>query len=504
MAIFYPHQVMQQRKHNFLIHTVDMHSEPATLSLRPEQTQAFKPPLPPPPNPKYLQSESIAESDEPTSDEFSDSPHTHPENSPYEVQTEGPLTYFNYYFEELGTVAASDEAESKSNSKLAVGMVGAGVVAATVVSGLVIGDALQRAQAPEDGQPKNTSLKRSSAEKPTRTPAVSPERQEVERSPVQKTSPSSTPTLPAKPKPGKTSFLSAPELQLPPPAVPIAAPETLALAPTRSAPPNVSPTAPTPRQPSPWVAANVPQMSVQEAANRQAAGSLIAQPEKLPTERQNSSQGTPLPPMDAGANADREPLPSPAIAPSATSSTQTESSNGTPAATGENNSSQSAAAPLPNQPSNEETSGLQQLFPVKPSDAGTGDRATATSTTSTASQPQEQSPSTQARGTQGIQAYINLPRSLPPDRTVSLMPLSQQAAVEAANTTKVGEFAVRQVNTQEYQKEWATSSKTDDSDLANAFPAYGFIDYQRQVIVVLQAKPDTATLQSQQPSGPNS
>lgn len=505
MAIFYPHQVMQQRKHNFLIHTVDTQIESTTLSLRPEQTQTFKPPLPPPPNPKYLPPEAIVESDEPTSDEFADSPQNHPETSLYEVQTEGPLTYFNYYFEELGTVAATDEAESKSNSKLTVGMVGAGVVAATVVSGLVIGDALQKSQTPEDGQPKNTSLKQSSAKKPTRSPAVAPERQDMERSPVRKTQSPATPALPPRPKPGKTSFLPTPELQLPPPALPIAAPETLALAPTRSAPPNSSPVAPTTRQPSSWVAANIPQVSVQEAANRQAASSPIAQPETLPTERQNSTQGTPPPPMSTGTN--REPLPAPAIAaPNADPSTLPEASNSTPTATtGESPFRQNATGSPLNQPSNSEASGLQQLFPVRPADAGTGDRAAGAATTPTVSQPQEQSPGTQAGGsTQGLQAYINLPRSLPPDRAVSLMPLSQQAAVEAANTTKVGEFAVRQVNTQEYQKEWATSSKTDDPELASAFPAYGFIDYQRQVIVVLQVKPDTATLQSQQPSVPNS
>jgi hypothetical protein len=64
---------------------------------------------------------------------------------------------------------------------------------------------------------------------------------------------------------------------------------------------------------------------------------------------------------------------------------------------------------------------------------------------------------------------------------------------------------VRQVDQQEYQKEWLTSNRNpSDPAIAYAFPAYGFIDYQRQVIIVLKEQPDTNPLQSKVPNLPNS
>lgn len=80
------------------------------------------------------------------------------------------------------------------------------------------------------------------------------------------------------------------------------------------------------------------------------------------------------------------------------------------------------------------------------------------------------------------------------------MPLTQKAADEAVGSKQIGPFAVRQVATQEYQKEWVASNKnSEDPTIAYAFPAYGFIDYQRQVIVVLQSESE-ASVQSPKPT----
>jgi hypothetical protein len=95
---------------------------------------------------------------------------------------------------------------------------------------------------------------------------------------------------------------------------------------------------------------------------------------------------------------------------------------------------------------------------------------------------------------QGIREYIVLGQKPAEVRRVSLMPLTEKAAAEVVNTKQVGTFAVRQVSPQDYQKEWLSSNpnSSDDPNMALAFPAYGFIDYQRQVIVVLQDKVSAA------------
>ncbi len=105
---------------------------------------------------------------------------------------------------------------------------------------------------------------------------------------------------------------------------------------------------------------------------------------------------------------------------------------------------------------------------------------------------------------EGIQDYLNRPPK-PSADAPSLMPLSSKAAGEAAAKPQIGAFLVRQVNQQDYQKEWQTSNRNpSDPTIAYAFPAYGFIDYQRQVIVVLKEQPDLNPLQSQRSTVPNS
>ena len=80
------------------------------------------------------------------------------------------------------------------------------------------------------------------------------------------------------------------------------------------------------------------------------------------------------------------------------------------------------------------------------------------------------------------------------------MPLTQQAAAEAGQYKQLEKFAIRQVAAQDYQKEWSASSNSDSF----GYPAYGFIDYQRQVIVVLTEQPQSNPVQSQKATPPNS
>lgn len=142
---------------------------------------------------------------------------------------------------------------------------------------------------------------------------------------------------------------------------------------------------------------------------------------------------------------------------------------------------------------------------------------------------------------QGIQDFLALPQKLSTPKAIALMPLTQQAAVEATNTKQLGQYTVRQVSPQEYQKEWLSSQKTPRTDetssemnagtdaernvvandtgnsaaddvangqatdaIALGFPAYGFIDYQRQLIIVLRDQSETIPMQSQTSGQPTS
>lgn len=109
-----------------------------------------------------------------------------------------------------------------------------------------------------------------------------------------------------------------------------------------------------------------------------------------------------------------------------------------------------------------------------------------------------------AANTQGIKDYLNLGQKAN-SNSVTLMPLSQRAATEVTNTDQVGQFTVRQVSSQDYQKEWVASNKAvEDPAIALAYPAYGFIDYQRQLIVVLQSPLENPSAQSKQSVVPKS
>jgi len=510
-------QPMHERKQETPIHQVATQLDSVTQSARSQPQKTVERPLPPPPNPKYLEAEPIVEvNSAPTNPLIADvtAPEVAAENSHsnplYDVQTEGPLTYFNYYFEEMGTMIPDSPGDATARSKINMGLIGAGAIAATVVSGLVIGDIWQKAQAPEEGKPKDASLKQNAAKNFSRPTSVAPERQEIERSPS-RSKPSPVPANTPRVTPRKTSSvqpfqpLQAPSI---PPAPAIAAPETLAIAPTIPPPPAAPQTVNPTRPPSTsWVTANIPQVSVQEAARRRAA--LAApQPERLPaaepTTRLPNAQSTPLPPTADQANSDL--LASPSLDIANPDQGQSSAINSQPTAIAEPQSN-SAVSPVveTNQPfASNDGSGLQRLFPVRPAPGERADLVTpptAAPTPTLSERPNSLPPGV----TQSLQDYINLPKASPKTASVSLMPLSQQAAVEAGNTTQVGQFTVRQVNSQEYQKEWLASNKTmEDPDIALAYPAYGFIDYQRQVIVVLQEQAATAPTPPQRGLAPNS
>ncbi|MBF2029641.1 MAG: hypothetical protein IGS48_23255 [Oscillatoriales cyanobacterium C42_A2020_001] len=451
-----------------------------------------QPPLPPPPNPKYQQP-SVSEPQPHAQTADGQNNLSIGATTPYDVHIEGPLTYFSYYFEDLGTSSSPVEnVQSSSRSKLQIGLIGAGAVATTVVSGLIIGDALKPAEPSKNTQETDSAKQQNAAKNLPRPTSTSPERLSTERS-LPQVKPQSSIKPRSQSSSGRTSSLQQlQQIQNLPAPVPIAMPETLALKP-----------ATTPNRSGPRLtkvpvqklqtsqAVNIPRISVEEAAARQAALSPIAQPETLPAGNQPSVEPsvsapsmpteapstTALPPFTPSSNSSETEqntlIPNPPtveVAPSITSQPQTRG------AVSENAVSSTAIAP------------------TQPAITSTPSSQVATGTTN---QPSSSRP-------EGIKDYLALPQSTP-TKVVNLMPLSQQAAAEVPNQGQIGQFKVRQVNAQDYQKEWMASNKTiEDPAIALAYPAYGFIDYQRQLIVVLQDKTQDAPMQSQRLTPPSS
>uniref|UniRef100_A0A832H3G6 Uncharacterized protein n=1 Tax=Oscillatoriales cyanobacterium SpSt-402 TaxID=2282168 RepID=A0A832H3G6_9CYAN len=451
-----------------------------------------QPPLPPPPNPKYQQSSSLQQSPIQTEEAPGVSPTVADTPTSYDIHTEGPLTYFSYYFEDGGNASPQPDDAQASRSKLPLGFIGAGAVAATVVSGLVIGDALKPTDAPKNNQPTSSTNQQDSAKNLPRPASASPEQLNTERS-LPQAKPQSTTKPSSKPAPGKTSSLrQVQQLQNLPAPVPIAMPETLVS--SQPVVPKQSntrlPNVPV-RNQAALPNVNIPRMSVQEAASRQAALSSIAQPETLPTDNQPSvEQSVSVTPIPTEATPNSTALPPFASSPDRFDTDQNNLIPNAPAI------EQAPVSPPQDQASNSQGNNA---------DRETINRETQSSVAAIASPQTSSQPAGQTSGQpEAIKDYITLPQTAS-TKAVTLMPLSEQAAAEASNEGQIGQFTVRQVNPQDYQKEWVASNKTvEDPAIALAYPAYGFIDYQRQLIVVLQDKPQNAPMQSQRLTSPSS
>jgi hypothetical protein len=383
----------------------------------------------------------------------------------YDQQSQGALNYFNVYLDSLGATAPTVNAESSSLFNLPRGFVGAGMVSTLVVSGLLIGDIVQRSQ-PKSEPPVNP-LNQQKAEHSLPEPtATSPERMAVEPSGKAPTpsKPQSTPppkaaTLTTPSQQLSQQFLSTPILSPPPPRLSLDP-----LPPLPAIMPKPTQAQPKPQSPKPPGLTTLPSVAV------------IAPPEALParpTPRPLAETAAPIS-TPAAPPSSIEPIP---VAPSAP--TRADNFNGethtnpTPVAAGTAESGSTAVAPesMP-------APLIGTLQPVTtPQNQSSAARTVAP----------EAAPTSRSGLPQGIEEYLTLGQNPTPTRPLTLLPLTAQAATEAAAAKQLGAFTVRQVDSQAYQQEWLTSNaESDDPAIASAFPAYGFIDYQRQVIVVLQ------------------
>ncbi|HIK15921.1 MAG TPA: hypothetical protein IGS53_11650 [Leptolyngbyaceae cyanobacterium M33_DOE_097] len=398
----------------------------------------------------------------------------------YDTWTDGPLTYFNVYLDEMPThVGRSFDNPGFNLSK---GMLGAGLVSAVAVSGLLIGDAFSKPNPPETRSADNSQVEQDPADKLTELPVTAaPERTQPELSPKAKEpEAASKPTAKNLKQPTSTptqrisnQLLSIPSLP-PPPLVSLNQAFPLAGKPTPATPTpkpfNLPPLIPTPtQQPAPAIAtpeAFPPTSSTTPKAPSQAPVSnpTVTTPEVVPqattppaTAPQPISRELPRSPQTSQAI----PSLAPTLVTPPASSTETKTSRSAPP---QNFAETPDTPPTTNRNSAPES---KSETPAS-SNQGAANSATRTNTP------------------QGIQDYLTLGQAKS-IQSPTLMPLSSQAATEAANTDKIGSFTVKQVDAQAYQQEWQNSNpNTNDPAIALAFPAYGFIDYQRQLIVLLQ------------------
>ena len=443
-----------------------------------------------------------------------------PEKPPthYDVHTKGPLTYFQFYLDEVVQSANAAKPADKRQSISTTALLGTGFVAATVVSGLLIGDALNKPTAPPDTKIPPVKPKQRAAFSVPRPTSAAPEKladprfvprsqRESQLQAVPPSSPRQNPVDQATPQ----SF--APML----PSVTLAAaPETLTM--SRSSSPKRTVTgAPAAAGMKPLVRPGYQDLPDLQRPPQPPLTALNAAPasairETIPTaiaapERINSGQPAAISPPDPTQPpaTPTNSTPFPPAQPSA------EASPATPRAENE----LTAPTPAMSQPANPASDPAwvnptsttiesklsnraiktaltenRRSIPVgSPVESFANVARTAASPTNLSSQP---APSR-------LQDFVTLAQSTPV-ATRTFMPLTQQAAAEAGQYKQLEKFAIRQVAAQDYQKEWSASSNSDSF----GYPAYGFIDYQRQVIVVLTEQPQANPVQSQKATPPNS
>ncbi|MBM0741081.1 hypothetical protein JOY44_05525 [Phormidium sp. CLA17] len=433
---------------------------------------------------------------------------------PYDVHTNGPLTYFQFYLDEVVQSANAAESAEKQQSISTTVLLGAGLVAATVVSGLLIGDALNKPTAPPDTKTPPLKPKQRAKVSVLRPVSAAPEKLEAQRSQPQAI-PQSVSAPRVSPRQNSVNQTTPQSFAPMLPSVTLATvPETLTV--SRSLPAKRTVTsAPPPagmkpltrpayqdlpnlqRPPLPPITASnalpvsairetIPTgIAVPESINSEPSGatstlgnpsqpsSTVANPVSLPREQPNAEFSPITPPRVENELA----APKPSVPEPATPAAEPSQLNSTPSAIESNNAIESE---VPNSATKS---------------AALTDRWSAIASSSSNS-------STQPVGSPGrLQDFVALAQRAPVAKPMTLMPLTQQAAEEAGQYRQLEKFAIRQVAFQDYQKEWSASSKSSDSA---GYPAYGFIDYQRQVIVVLTEQPQANPVQSQKVTLPNS
>lgn len=421
--------------------------------------------------------------------EASSSPEETLEN-PYEQCNEGPLTYYRYYFDDLEqpAIAVPEVGRSIRINYLSPGLLGAGVLTATVASGFMIANAAKEkpvvtpAQAPADAQVKQTTTQQLPTPKPAAPEKITANEAQLAQKSTRttpKAADSLTSALKTPPKVDLSQLAIAPP---PSPSMGIAAPETFGFSPqlpSRLEQSNQPIKAVLPNSPPPVTGQVAPSMQPQAAPSGQEQP--IIPPTAPPVD---FTAPTPLP-----STMPTEALAQPGLAtPAENPVLQPQSAPQQPVpSTGQPILSQGNGLPAIDQDTiGTETRVMNISSPIEQGSLPTAEPVTPDAADTDTSQF--------LNSPQSIQDFMNLADQAK-GIEVALMSLTQQAAQEAANNNQVGSFAVLKLTEQEYLNQWQASNQAS-TEASYSLPTYGFIDYQRRIIAVLQDEANASTLKS--------
>ncbi|MBW4418232.1 MAG: hypothetical protein KME13_03270 [Myxacorys californica WJT36-NPBG1] len=398
----------------------------------------------------------------------------------YEIHSAGPLTYFNYYFETAGASARSPEAIPRSHfsAPLKTGLVGVGLLGASAAVGFLSVKAIQGQpiSLPEKTGKISESLRRQNTAKPASTNPNPPE----QINPIQSKSTSSS----SSPQKAKRTLQQSPV----PVSQTTARQKLQQILPIRSANESLSvELSPSLAQPLRKTTASSrtrqTQASLSPAKAATSVKQNIAPPEALIVEKPQTPSFT-----QSTGTKQVQPQVAPSallpalqpIAPSA--SLQGEVVREAP---------KDLADPRKDNPATSESSSsleqgatLQRL--AKP--IGTVGEASPKNRLIDIDQI--------LRSAQSLQELMALPQALPESISAIVMPLTKQAATEVEHNNTPNSFALRKLDSAEYRSEWLQTAKAFGAEASDpSLPSYGFINYQRRVIIIPQS-PDLATIVS--------
>jgi hypothetical protein len=437
--------------------------------------------------------------------------------------TEGPLTYFRYYLENADELAYRSEHSPRSMQQKLVrtGLIGAGVLA-TLASGMAVMESLTTARPETKAKPpappptaQNPDMQELTGTKTTPKPAQpetigikpgSPLQFSLTPSPTiaqlnQSTGQLGPSTAPPPALPELSAFqveatqaaFSLPEPQL------ATAPETAMLAPEAEQQlalgQSNQPTSLNPGTTSSFLNAapsGLPQAAESSSTNLAASpiASNIAPPETMTTPLTAADAGSAIAVQPLAANA---PNPEQEFGPDSTQPTVSTTSSNFPMPTVQTVASPaSGRAELALQPNTATvtTPGDRLLEAVpaqsQPSLVSSLPPNSETIAATSVELPEDVSP--------GVRNLLQ-PNSEVTGIQVAVMPLTQQESQEVAMRDRLGQFKVLRLSQPDYQQEWHTSNG-DGNDPA---PNFGFVDYPRRVIAVMQPLTYTSATPISQP-----
>ncbi|GEM_PF-1704735 len=432
---------------------------------------------------------------------------------PYDVRTEGPLTYFHYYFEEVdSTLPNRAEAVHNHSAKFSPNryLVGAGVLTAAALSGFAIADINKPEVSTKPNLPEPTVQQNSSkaTDSIKRLNLIG-----MEVKPLQSNQPlwSNQPSPTVKKASGNKLAVDATatqrslKLKEEPPKR-LAADQSKALATsslsTLSQPLRLRP------------------LTLPEATGRM---SIAQKPEPVTKLNQDGLQSKTAVPTPQPIKP--QPLSNPQSFSRARLSTETKGNPSAqaagisspetlaPQASAEPTRTQSPpplpaqiSLPLPSLPTQPMTQGDHRLETFLPKQAEKDVQDASNPAVSERNVGDESLGALNAHSTlpQSIQDLLNRSRSLPADKVATLFPLTLKAAEDVLAMNKVGlatnkaeRFTILHLNLQDYQQAWLARNTATHQPLTltQAFPAYGFVDDQNRTIAVLdQRQPLPASL----------